>query len=85
MRRFVKKYVSACLECAYHKTPSGLKEGFLYPIPKVEVPFHTIHADHLGPFNRSKSKNSYILVIIDAFTKYVPMPVIRNTSTGVGQ
>ncbi|XP_063624953.1 uncharacterized protein LOC134796705 [Cydia splendana] len=52
MRRFTKKYVSACLECAHHKIPAGAKEGELHPIPKVEVPFHTVHADHLGPFVR---------------------------------
>lgn len=68
MRRFVKKYVAACLECAHHKIPSGQRQGYLHPIEKVKIPFHTIHIDHLGPFNKSKKKNAYILAIIDAFT-----------------
>lgn len=59
MRKFIKKYVSACLECAHHKLPLGAKEGFLHPIPKIEIPFHTLHADHLGPFPRSKRRNVY--------------------------
>lgn len=81
MRRFVKKYVRACLECAHHKTPGGSKAGVLHPIPKVSVPFHTIHADHLGPFNKSKRRNTYILVLVDAFTKYVNLTAVPNTKS----
>lgn len=81
MRRFVKKYVSACLECAHHKLPSGQHRGHLHPIDKVQVPFHTVHIDHLGPFNKSKKKNCYILVIIDAFTKFVSLSAVKSTKS----
>lgn len=81
MRKFVKKYVAACLECALHKLPSGSKEGLLHPIPKIEIPFHTLHADHLGPFPRSKRGYTYILVIVDAFTKYISISPVRSTKT----
>lgn len=81
MRRFTKKYVASCLECAHHKAPGGPKEGMLHPIPKIEMPFHTLHADHLGPFVRSKRGNTYILVIIDAFTKFVNIRAVRDTKT----
>lgn len=81
MRRFTKKYVAACLECAHHKAPGGAKEGMLHPIPKIEIPFHTIHADHLGLYVRSKKGNTYILVIIDAFTKYINIRAVRDTKT----
>lgn len=53
LRSFIKRYVSACLEYAHHKLPGGAQQGHLNPIQKVEVPFHTIHADHLGPFNKN--------------------------------
>lgn len=81
MRKFTRKYVSACLECAHHKVPSGAKEGLLHPIPKIYIPLHTLHADHLGPFPRSKRGNVYILVIVDAFTKYVSLSAVRTTKT----
>lgn len=81
MRRFIKKYVAACIECAHHKLPSGAKAGELHPIPKVAVPFHTLHADHLGPFIKTRRGNSYILVIVDAFTKYVNLTAVRNTKS----
>lgn len=81
MRRFVKKYVSACLECAHHKAPGGKREGELHPIEKINVPFHTIHADHLGPFVRSRNGNCYLLVIIDSFTKFVNISPVKNTKS----
>lgn len=80
MARFVKKYVGACIECAYSKKTSS-KEGELHPITKVESPFHTVHIDHLGPFVRSKRGNAYILVIVDAFTKFVFVRPVRNTKS----
>lgn len=79
MRKFVKKYVNSCLECAHNKIPAGKKEGYLHPIPKVSAPFHTIHIDHVGPFVMSKRKNAYILVIIDAYTKFIVLKAVKNT------
>lgn len=81
MRRFIKKYVSACLECAHHKAPGGRKEGMLHPIPKADIPFQTLHADHLGPFVRSRRGNTYILAIIDSFTKFITIRAVRDTKT----
>lgn len=81
MRRFVKKYVTACLECAHHKAPGGRREGELHPIEKCSVPFHTIHADHLGPFIKSKSGNCYLLVVIDSFTKFINITPVKNTKS----
>lgn len=82
LRRFVKKYVAACIDCAYNKDNAGRERtGFLHPIEKVEQPFHTLHLDHLGPFVRSKSGNSYILTIVDAFTKYLFARSVKDTKT----
>lgn len=82
LRKFVKKYVAACLECAYNKDDaSKQKSGHLYPIEKVQIPFHTIHLDHLGPFVRSKNGNTHILTIVDAFTKYVFIRAVKDVKT----
>ncbi|KAG6452887.1 hypothetical protein O3G_MSEX007851 [Manduca sexta] len=81
LRRFVKKYVAACLECAHHKAPGGKREGTLHLIEKISIPFHTIHVDHLGPFIKSKIGNCYILVIIDGFTKFVNITPVKNTKS----
>lgn len=81
MTKFVKKYVSACIECAYSKKSNHNSEGLLNPITKVEIPFHTLHIDHLGPFVKSKRGNSYLLVVVDAFTKFVFIRPVRNTKS----
>lgn len=79
MRHIVKKYINNCLTCIYYKNKGGPKEGELYPLPKYACPFHTLHIDHLGPFVKSKSKNKYLLVVVDAFTKFVFISAVRNT------
>lgn len=81
MRRFVKKYVASCLECAHHKAPGGKHEGEFHPIEKISTPFHTVHVDHLGPFVKSKRGNCYLLVIVDGFTKFVSISAVRNTKS----
>lgn len=81
MSKFVKKYVGACLECAYAKKSVNNKEGQLHPIEKVDIPFHTVHIDHLGPFVRSKRGNSYLLVVVDSFTKFALVKPVKNTKT----
>lgn len=55
----------------------------MHPIPKVEVPFHTVHIDHIGPFVKSKRGNTHILVIVDSFTKFVFIKPVRNTKAQI--
>lgn len=71
MTRFIRKYIKSCLQCAFNKGNYGRQEGELHPIEKPAIPMHTLHADHLGPFAKTRKGNAYILVVIDAFTKFV--------------
>lgn len=81
MTRFIRKYISSCLQCAFGKGNYGRLEGELHPITKVDIPMHTLHADHLGPFVKTRKGNTYILVIIDAFTKFVFAKAAKNCSS----
>ncbi|XP_033333276.2 uncharacterized protein LOC117224434 [Megalopta genalis] len=81
MRRFVTKYVKACLNCLYYKNPGGKKPGLLHPIEKIAVPFHTVHLDHVGPFVRSQKRNTQVLTVIDGFTKFCILEPVRDTSS----
>ena len=40
-----------------------------------------LHMDHLGPFVSTARKNTHLLVIVDAMTKYVWLWPSRSTST----
>ena len=81
MRRFITKYIKNCLNCLYFKNPSGKLPGSLHPIPKIPRPFHTIHVDHLGPFIKTKTGNTQVLVIIDAFTKFALLYAVKDTKS----
>nr|XP_053605830.1 uncharacterized protein K02A2.6-like [Plodia interpunctella] len=81
MRHIVKKYIKNCLNCIYYKNKGGPKEGELYPLPKYAQPFHTLHADHLGPFVETVNGNKYLLVVVDAFTKFVFIEAVKSTRT----
>jgi hypothetical protein len=82
MKKYVKRYVSCCLACMYNKEPTGKQPGFLHPIPKFDIPMHTIHIDHLGPCVTSARKNTHLILAIDGFTKFAFLKAVRNTSVG---
>lgn len=81
MREYIEKYISCCIPCLFTKRQSGRKEGFLHPIPKGIQPLTTFHVDHLGPFPKSKRNNTYLIVGIDAFTKFVFLRAAKSTKT----
>lgn len=81
LRRYVKGYIGACIECIFNKMPGGKKPWELNCIDKKGIPFHTLHLDHLGPFVKSNNGNSYVLVILDEFTKFTILIAVKNTSS----
>lgn len=81
MARFVRRYCQHCLKCIVGKKHSGPKQGFLHPIDKIPEPFHTVHADCVGPFIKSPEGFKHILLLIDAFTKFLFIIPLR-TLTG---
>lgn len=81
LKKTVTKYINNCLNCIYFKNIHGRKPGKLHPIPKHATPFHTLHVDHLGPFIKSTQRNNYILVLVDAFTKFVFISAVKNTKS----
>lgn len=81
MRQYVEKYISCCIACLISKRNSGKKEGHLHPIDKVAQPIRTIHVDHLGPFTKSKKGNEYLIVGVDAFTKFIFLKAVKSTKT----
>lgn len=81
MRQFIRKYIIECVECCYNKAKAGKPEGELHYRVVDPTPFATVHLDHLGPFKKSLSGNTHIIVLCDAFTKYVVVKAIRSTKT----
>ncbi|XP_011859081.1 PREDICTED: uncharacterized protein K02A2.6-like [Vollenhovia emeryi] len=81
MRAKVREYINNCLRCIEFSPPSGKAEGYLHGIPKENVPFATIHLDHIGPLEKTGKGYRHLLVIIDAFTKFIRLYPCKSTTT----
>lgn len=81
MRNKIETYVRNCIKCIVHSAPNRPSEHSLYSIPKKPLPFDTIHIDHFGPLPSVTSKQKYLLVVVDAFTKFTKVYPATSTST----
>lgn len=50
IRQKVKNYIEDCLKCIEFTPSSGRCEGLLHSVPKGNIPFDTVHIDHLNEF-----------------------------------
>lgn len=81
MHKKIQTFIQNCVRCIMHSAPPRVNERTLHSIPKEPIPFDTIHIDHLGPLSSIQNKNKHILVVIDAFTKFVKLYPANTTST----
>lgn len=82
MKTKVKNHIKGCLKCVAFTPNSGKPQGLLHNIPKSDVPFSTLHIDHLSPASRSGSSPCrHIFAVIDAFTKHVKLYATKTTNT----
>lgn len=81
MKEKVEKYVKNCVRCIMYSDSNSDGGRVLHSIPKKPIPFDTVHIDHFGPLPSIVSKRKHILVIVDAFTKYVKLYAVNSTST----
>jgi len=71
MSKYVRKFVDNCITCRLSKPPTGKVQAELHPIPKVSVPFQTVHIYITGKLSGKNVQREYIIVQIDAFSKFV--------------
>lgn len=81
MRSKIRIHIQNCTKCIAFSKPSGKPEGLIHGIPKGRLPFDTIHVDHFGPVDRTNAAKKHVLVIIDAFTKYVKFYAVKSTTS----
>lgn len=81
LRRFVSKYVSHCIVCISQKRVPRAPSQTITSWEKPDTPFNTVHVDALGPLPVSEGYK-FILLIVDAFTKYILLyPIYRQDSS----
>lgn len=81
LKEKTERYVKSCVTCILSDRKAGKSEGLLNPIPKEDVPLHTLHLDHLGPLKSTRKSYNHILAVIDAFTKFTWIFPVKSTTS----
>lgn len=76
----VRKFVAECSICKETKAPNQTLRPPMGVPAIAERPFQHIYIDLLGPYPRSKSGNTVILIILDQLTKFVWLKPLRKAS-----
>ena len=77
----VRNYIDNCVKCLSYSIAAGKTEGEMLIYEKETIPFQTVHIDHFGPLAETIDNFKHILVIIDAFTKFVWLFATKSTGT----
>ncbi|KAJ8969901.1 hypothetical protein NQ314_001535 [Rhamnusium bicolor] len=81
LRRYIRQHIRGCFECLLAKVPGGRKLGKLHSPRLPERPMVKLHVDHLGPFLKSTKGNQHILVIVDAYTRFIRLYPVKSTKS----
>lgn len=80
VRKDVWEHTKSCVTCQQYKADNVKPSGLLQST-KVTSPGEMLGIDLMGPFPRSKKANSYLLVAVDYYSKWVEMFPIRDSKT----
>ena len=80
MTKQVIQHVRSCVECQMKKRSLERPASFLMSV-NSQQPFGRIGIDLIGPFPQSVSKNKYVIVAVDYFTKWVIVKAIPRATT----
>lgn len=79
MDRDIATRVRSCQVCSLSKPAQNTKLGLLSS-EVAERPLEKVFIDYVGPFPRSKLGNKFLLVCVDAFSKFVWLFPLRNAT-----
>lgn len=75
----IRQYIDHCVKYLTYSVTAGKAEGELEIFAKEKILCHILHVDHFGPLEASENGYKHILVIIDAFTKFVWLFPTKST------
>lgn len=82
VRQRVIQLIGSCAICQKVRAGNTSLQAALHTTA-VQQPFHTLYCDYIGPMPESETGAKYILVFVDAFTRFcelVPTPDATATS-----
>ncbi|GFW00287.1 gypsy retrotransposon integrase-like protein 1 [Trichonephila clavipes] len=83
MYKDTKNFVRSCTICLSRKNAFKIPPAPHQPVEQSQEPGETCHIDIFSPLKTTRKGNSYVLSMIDAFTKYihiVPLPDIKSST-----
>lgn len=80
MAKQVADFVSQCSICKETKAPNITLRPHMGQQVPVERPWQRLFVDLLGPYPRSKTGNTSILIVLDQFSKFVLLKPLRKAS-----
>lgn len=79
----VKNFINSCTICKSTKAPNFQMKPPMGQHHEVFRPWQKIYVDFLGPYPRSKGGNTCILIIVDAYSRYVMLEPIRQATASI--
>lgn len=84
MRKQIYNYVSKCTVCKTPKSTNTILRPPLGQTVFAQRPWERMYIDLMGPYPRSRSGNTFLLVVLDQFTKFVLLkPLSASTSNKI--
>jgi hypothetical protein len=80
VRKDVWEHTKNCQTCQQYKADNNKPSGLLQNI-EITAPGEMLGVDFMGPFPRSKKANSYLLVVVDYYSKWVEMFPLKDGKT----
>jgi hypothetical protein len=79
LRRWVTKFIRECPVCQLRSVLN--RQIKTHPFTTASyTPMEVLNIDTIGPVTKDASENSYILVVIDCFTRFVELYPVSDTS-----
>lgn len=78
LKKDVIKYVRCCKTCQSQKMSNSAPLGLRGKERLAQYPFQIIAVDIMGPFPKSPKGFTYLLVVVDWFSKYTLLHPMRN-------
>jgi transposase InsO family protein len=74
----IKQHLSCCIICQQTRPARRTTRAPLVPLPQPPAPNHRLHIDLFGPLHVSTQGKKFVMVMTDAFTKYVELAALPD-------
>ncbi|VDP49783.1 unnamed protein product [Heligmosomoides polygyrus] len=72
MKRDIHRFITRCEQCQKRKDPSAYRSTEpLMPLETPTRPWQRVHSDIIGPLPLTLQGNKFIVVFVDAFSKFI--------------